>query len=57
VDGLLPRSREWELERYDAYVADLAGQTTGETLQRAAAFLGATLAAVTDLAEVSQPVG
>jgi hypothetical protein len=36
---LSPRGRGWELTRYRAYQAQLAGHTIGETFQRAAAFL------------------
>ena len=43
LGSLAPRSREWEMERYHAYQAWLAGQTMGETFGRAAGFL--TLAA------------
>jgi hypothetical protein len=40
LGGLTPRGRAWELERYQAYQAQLAGQAVGETFTRAAAFLG-----------------
>lgn len=36
---LLPRGRAWELARYRAYQAYLAGRTVGETFGTAAAFL------------------
>jgi hypothetical protein len=37
--SLPPRGREWEVTRYRAYQAQLAGHTIGETFGRAAAFL------------------
>lgn len=36
---LPPRGRAWERARYDAYQAQLAGHTIGETFRRATAFL------------------
>jgi hypothetical protein len=41
--SLQPRGREWEMSRYRAYQAELAGHTIGEVFARAAEFL--TLAA------------
>ncbi|HEU5389740.1 MAG TPA: hypothetical protein VFV73_27955 [Streptosporangiaceae bacterium] len=37
---LTPRGRAWEMDRYQAYQAQLAGQAVGETFTQAAAFLG-----------------
>jgi len=37
--SLPPRGRAWEITRYRAYQAQLAGHTIGETFGRAAAFL------------------
>ena len=37
---LTPRGREWELTRYRAYQARLAGHPIGETFALATAFLG-----------------
>ncbi len=37
--SLTPRAREWEMTRYRAYQAQLAGQPIGETFSRATAFL------------------
>jgi len=37
--SLSPRGRSWEMTRYQAYQAQLAGHTVGETFARAAAFL------------------
>ena len=37
--SLTPGGREWELARYRAYQAQLAGRPAGETFSRAAAFL------------------
>ena len=38
-EALSPDGREWELERYRAYQARLAGHSVGETFERAVAFL------------------
>ena len=37
--SLTPRAREWEMTRYRAYQAQLAGHPVGETFSRATAFL------------------
>jgi hypothetical protein len=37
--SLPARGQEWEMTRYCAYQAQLAGHTVGETFERAAAFL------------------
>ena len=37
--SLTPRAREWEITRYRAYQAQLAGQPIGETFSRATAFI------------------
>jgi hypothetical protein len=47
VAALAPRGRAWEMARYRAYQAHLAGHTIGETFGRAAAFLKAVSAGVT----------
>jgi hypothetical protein len=39
LESLSPRGQEWELSRYRAYQAQLAGQPIGETFGRAATFL------------------
>ena len=39
LGSLTPRAREWEMTRYRAYQAQLAGQPIGETFSRATAFL------------------
>ena len=39
LGSLTPGAREWELTRYRAYQAQLAGQPIGETFRRATAFL------------------
>lgn len=36
---LAPRGQAWEMTRYQAYQAQLAGRTIGETVTRAATFL------------------
>ena len=49
---LAPRAQAWEMTRYRAYQARLAGRTIGETFGRAAAFLTLTAenaGAVTDV--------
>lgn len=40
VTSFPPQRQEWELDRYQAYQAHLAGHPVGETFGRAAAFLG-----------------
>jgi hypothetical protein len=37
--SLTQRAREWEMTRYRAYQAQLAGQPIGDTFSRATAFL------------------
>ncbi len=44
---LLPRGQAWEMTRYRAYQSRLAGQTVGETFDRAAAFLECAAARAT----------
>jgi|SRR5450755_1398263 hypothetical protein len=39
LESLTSRAREWEMTRYRAYQAQLAGQPIGETFSRATAFL------------------
>jgi hypothetical protein len=39
LDGLPPRGQAWEMARYRAYQAQLAGHTIGETFGRAVSFL------------------
>ena len=39
LGSLTPRAREWEMTRYRAYQAQLAGQPVGETFSQATAFL------------------
>ena len=49
--GLPPRAQAWELARYRAYQACLAGHTIGKTFGQAVAFLtltGANAASGTD---------
>ena len=40
LGALTPRSRAWELDRYQAYQAQLASRPVGETFTQATAFLG-----------------
>jgi hypothetical protein len=54
LDCLPPRNQAWEMTRYRAYEAQLAGHSVGETFERAAAFLElaatqAAAASATDL--------
>ena len=51
------RSQEWEMTRYQAYQAQLAGHTIGETIGRPAAFLTLTAANATDIADASEQAG
>jgi hypothetical protein len=54
--GLLPpRGQAWELTRYRAYQAQLAGRTVGETFERAAQFLKLTAAQAISTTPVSAP--
>ena len=50
---LPPRGQAWELTRYRAYQAQLAGHTVGETFERAAEFLNLTAAQVSPATAVS----
>ena len=52
--GLLPpRGQAWEMTRYRAYQAQLAGQTVGEIFARAAAFLKLVAANATSITDIS----
>ena len=48
---LPPRGRAWEMSRYQAYQAELAGHSIGEIFGRAAAFLKLTAANVTPITD------
>ena len=50
---LPPRAQAWEMTRYRAYQAQLAGQTIGETFGRSAAFLTLAAENATDMTEIS----
>jgi hypothetical protein len=50
---LPPPGQAWEMSRYQAYQAQLAGHTIGETFGRATAFLKRAVAAAPTLADVS----
>jgi hypothetical protein len=52
---LPPRAQAWEMTRYRAYQAQLAGHTIGETFGRSAAFLALTAANATDIDDVREP--
>ena len=49
--SLPPRGRAWEMSRYQAYQAELAGHPIGEIFGRAAAFLKLTAANVTPITD------
>jgi hypothetical protein len=51
--SLSPRGQAWEMARYHAYQARLAGHTVGEVFGRAAAFLKVAAATATPATEVS----
>jgi hypothetical protein len=56
VASFPPLRQEWEMGRYQAYQAHLAGQAMGETFSRAAAFLGQATAQPVAGRSVSLPV-
>jgi hypothetical protein len=49
LTGLAPRAQAWEMTRYRAYQAQLAGHTVGETFGWSAAFLTLTAANASDI--------
>ena len=51
LGSLSPRGQAWEMTRYRAYQAQLAGHTIGETLGRAAEFLKLAAANATSTAD------
>jgi hypothetical protein len=51
--SLPPRGQAWEMTRYRAYQARLAGHTIGETFSRAAAFLKLTAAHAPSITDTS----
>lgn len=55
VTSLGPRGQAWEMTRYQAYQAQLAGRTIGETFTRAAAFLKRAVADAPALTDPSGP--
>ena len=55
LSALLPRGQEWEMTRYRAYQAYLAGRTTGEIFNRATGFLTLAAAAATSITETGLP--
>jgi hypothetical protein len=55
--GLLPqRAQAWEMTRYQAYQAQLAGHTIGATFERAAEFLKLAAADATSITDISAQV-
>ena len=55
VGGLPPRAQGWELARYRAYQARLAGHTTGEIFGQAVTFLTLTGAQAASATGASRP--
>ena len=53
LDSLPPRGRAWEMTRYRAYQAHLAGHTVGEVFGRATAFLRLAAAGAPPIPDVS----
>jgi hypothetical protein len=53
LSSLTPRGQAWEMTRYRAYQAHLAGQTIGETFGRAAEFLKLAAASAPSIAEIN----
>jgi hypothetical protein len=53
LGSLPPRGQAWEMTRYRAYQAQLAGHTVGEIFARAAAFLKLTAASATSITDIS----
>jgi hypothetical protein len=51
--SLPPRGQAWEMTRYRAYEARLAGHTVGEIFGRAAGFLNLTAARATSVPDIS----
>jgi hypothetical protein len=51
--SLPPRAQAWEMTRYQAYQAQLAGHTIGETFRRAATFLTLTATYAGSLADLA----
>jgi hypothetical protein len=51
--SLSPRARSWEMRRYRAYRAELAGHTIGEIFGRAVAFLELTAANAPSITDIS----
>jgi hypothetical protein len=56
LDSLPPRGQAWEMTRYRAYQAELAGHTIGEVFGRATAFLKLTAASTTPDPDLSRQV-
>jgi hypothetical protein len=54
LDSLPPRGQVWEMTRYRAYQAHLAGHTIGEVFGRATAFLRLAAAGAAPISDVSR---
>jgi hypothetical protein len=52
LDSLPPRGLDWEMTRYQAYQAHLAGHTIGEVFRRATAFLRLAAASAAPIPDV-----
>jgi hypothetical protein len=57
LDSLPPRGQAWEMARYRAYQATLAGNPVGEVFDRAAAFLRLAAAQAAGAASAVTPAG
>ncbi len=57
LTSLTPHRRAWEMSRYQAYQAQLAGHTIGETFGRATTFLKLAVADAPTLTDASAQVG
>jgi hypothetical protein len=53
LTSLLPRGRNWEMTRYRAYEAQLAGHRVGDTFTRAAGFLRMAVARATSVTDAA----
>jgi hypothetical protein len=53
LTSLPPRGRNWEMTRYRAYEAQLAGHRVGDTFTRAAGFLRIAVARATSVTDAA----
>ncbi len=57
LGSLSPRGQAWEMTRYQAYEAQLAGRTIGETFGQASAFLNLVSAKANSVRDISEHAG